>query len=176
MKYPITRKPHLFTKVAATALWMAVVAAIGMADIVKAAFEVETSYEKSQVVRTDAAPDTVVIEVVGSQLKYETTELKAKAGTKLAIKFVNKGSMPHNVVIVKSRKDIDPVGIAGMRARKNEYIPKSEKDRILGYSSLAKPNEESTFVITVPPPGKYPYVCTFPGHFRSMQGVLISVE
>lgn len=123
-----------------------------------------------------AVSDTVDVLVVGSQLAYEKEKITATAGEELVIRLVNEGTLPHNLVVVRSEKSINAVGMAALDAADNEYIPESEMKRILGYSPLAKPKQTVSFTITVPPPGEYPYICTFPGHFRSMQGVLISEE
>lgn len=126
--------------------------------------------------RGQSAPDTVVVPIEGSQLAYEKEEITATAGTELVIRLVNDGSMPHNLVLVRSDNAINPVGIAALDAADNEYIPESEMKRILGYTAMADPGETVELQITVPAPGEHPYICTFPGHFRSMQGVLISEE
>ncbi|TVQ02364.1 MAG: hypothetical protein EA359_11920 [Balneolaceae bacterium] len=39
---------------------------------------------------------------------------------------------------------------------------------------MAKLLKCQTVTVTVPPPGSYPYICTYPGHFTMMQGRLIS--
>lgn len=123
-----------------------------------------------------AAADTVTIRAVGSQLVYETTEIEAEAGTELTIRFVNEGAMPHNVVVLEADANVEEVGIAALQAQDTEYVPMSKEDQIVGYTEMAQPQETVSVTITVPPPGEYPYICTFPGHFRTMQGVLTSVE
>ena len=49
--------------------------------------------------------------------------------------------MPHNVVFVKSREDIQPVGVAGIRARDTGYVPMDDEinHEFLPYTELAKP-------------------------------------
>ena len=39
---------------------------------------------------------------------------------------------------------------------------------------LAGPGERMAVVFTMPPPGEYPFICTYPGHARFMQGTLVS--
>lgn len=118
----------------------------------------------------------VEIRSTGSDLSYDVTEIKARAGEELTIRYVNASDMPHNIVLVREEGDINPVGIAALQAYENDYIPENEMDRIITYTELARPGDTVEFTFTVPPPGTYPYICSYPGHFTSMQGRLISSE
>lgn len=123
-----------------------------------------------------AAGDTVVIRSEGADLSYDVTEIEATAGEELTIKYVNASDMPHNIVLVKTEADIMPVGTAALRAMDTDYVPQNEMDRIITSTELVRPGETFVHTFTVPPPGTYPYVCTYPGHFTLMQGRLISEE
>lgn len=120
--------------------------------------------------------DTVVVKSFGTDLSYDITEIRAKAGSTITIRYENTSDMPHNIVLVKTRADIQPVGVAGIRARDTEYVPQDEDSlsRILYSTSLAKPGSTVFVTMTVPEPGTYPYICTYPGHFTMMQGDLVS--
>jgi azurin len=121
--------------------------------------------------------DTVVIKSFGADLSYDITEIRATAGDTFTIEYDNSQSdMPHNIVFVNSRADIQPVGVASLRASQNDYIPEDEAslEKIFGYTKLARPGDTVYVTITVPDPGTYPYICTYPGHFTMMQGQLIS--
>lgn len=120
--------------------------------------------------------DTVIVQSFGTDLSYDITEIRAKAGSTITIRYENVSDMPHNIVLVKSRDDIQPVGVAGMRARDTGYVPQGDENqaRILANTELAKPGNTVHVTITVPDPGIYPYICTYPGHFTMMQGDLIS--
>lgn len=120
--------------------------------------------------------DTLVVKSTGTDLSYDITEIRAKAGSTITIRYENTSNMPHNVVFVNERSDIQPVGVGGLRARDTEYIPQDEEllKRIFGYTALARPGFTEYVTITVPEPGTYPYICTYPGHFTMMQGDLIS--
>lgn len=125
-----------------------------------------------------AAPgSTVTLGTLGDELAYEAVEIRARSGSEFTIEFVNNSSgMPHNVVFVNSESDINPVGIAALEASEHEYIPQSERERIFAYSGMAGPGETLTLTVKVPDePGVYPYICTYPGHFTVMQGVLIAL-
>ena len=54
-------------------------------------------------------------------------------------------------------------------------MPESEK--VLWTSKLLYANQKTELDFVAPEkPGDYPYICTFPGHWRSMNGVMRVVE
>src|SRR5687768_3707137 len=69
------------------------------------------------------ADTTITLRTVGSNLEFTPSEIAVKAGTKLRIRYVNDGTFPHNVVIVKTEADIDALGLAAFDAADNGYIP-----------------------------------------------------
>lgn len=113
-------------------------------------------------------------------MKFTVTEIRAKPGEALAITLVNQGTMPkfsmgHNLVILTP--DIDLNAFAGdtAMAAKTDYVPASYKDRIVATTKLLGPKERDTIVFNAPAkPGRYPFVCSFPGHMQvGMKGELI---
>ncbi|MEM6629062.1 MAG: DUF6797 domain-containing protein [Bacteroidota bacterium] len=120
-------------------------------------------------------PSTRIVDIhsTGIALSFSPTEIRMKPGERVVIRYKNAGGMAHNLVIVKSESDINPVGIAAISAQQDEFIPPSEKDRILAASRLAYPGDSVSVEFTAPGPGVYPYICTFSGHFTMMQGRII---
>ena len=120
----------------------------------------------------------IVIRPVGNEMKYQTVEFTVKAGQRVKIIMDNIATveaMQHNVVITKPGTNTNDVGLAAVQAGEAAgYIP--ESDAILFYTAIAKPGEKTEIEFTAPDPGDYPYVCTFPGHFALMKGVMHSVE
>jgi azurin len=43
---------------------------------------------------------------------------------------------------------------------------------VLAYTPLARKGETTELTFTTPSAGKYPYICTVPGHYVLMKGVL----
>lgn len=121
------------------------------------------------------ASDARVVELrsTGVTLSFDVTEIRAKAGERLRIRFVNASDMVHNIVLLKTEADIQPVGIAAIAAQADEFVPPQFADRILAASKLAYPGNTVEMEFTVPEPGTYPYICTFSGHFTMMQGRLV---
>lgn len=118
----------------------------------------------------------VVIQPVDNEMKYQTTEFTVKAGTKVRVVMDNiatSEAMQHNVAILKTDANKQEVGIAAINAGEAKgYIP--DHKAILFFTPITKPGNKSQVEFTAPPPGDYPYICTFPGHFATMQGVMHS--
>lgn len=124
------------------------------------------------------AAKTVTIEPVDNQMEYATTEIRAEAGSELTIVMNNTATSPamhHNVVILQDQEGVkEKVGTAAMQAKENDFIPSEHEDFIIAHTPMAAPEEETEVTFTVPPAGEYPYICTYPGHWQTMQGTLIS--
>jgi azurin len=59
----------------------------------------------------------------------------------------------------------DPEAVA------RQYVPRS--DDVLAYTDIVPPHDRHRIVFRAPrEPGRYPFVCTFPGHWRAMNGAL----
>lgn len=122
------------------------------------------------------ADTTITIRASSSTLEFNPARVSAKAGTRVRIRFVNDGTLPHNLVLPKQDDDIDALALAAYQAGETGYVPMNMKDRLLSWTALASPGEsvEATFV--VPAAGEYTYVCLFPGHANSMLGTLRALK
>ena len=114
-------------------------------------------------------------------MKFSLTEITAKPGEKLSVTFVNEGTTPkfsmgHNWVLLADGTDVPAFLVAAAEAVTTDYVPGGEPAaRILASSKLLGPNERDTVTFTAPTtPGRYEYICSFPGHYQvGMRGVLI---
>jgi azurin len=80
-------------------------------------------------------------------------------------------TLPHNWVLVKPGTEAS-VAAGGLKyGEPAGYINMSDRDMI-EHTPLAKPGETSELTFTAPAPGAYPYICTVPGHYMLMKGVL----
>ena len=82
---------------------------------------------------------------------------------------------PHNIIICKPGKKgvVEAAAMALMtdpKAMEKGYVP--ESDAIFAHSTLLQPNESGTVEFTATEPGAYDYLCTFPGHWILMKGVM----
>ena len=117
-----------------------------------------------------------IIRAVPARMKYDREEIHATAGEPIRLVFENNDTMPHNLVLVAigSREEVGRAAdemAAQAGAWEKGYIPESKK--VLHATRLLKPGESEMLTFNAPAePGKYEFVCTFPGHWRTMYGVL----
>jgi azurin len=110
----------------------------------------------------------------GNQMKYDVSEIYAKAGSKIKIEFINNAdmeTMKHNIVILKDKKFVKEVG--ELSAKEDDYLVENHEG-ILAYTTMIGPKESTELVLQVPTKkGKYPFICTYPGHYSVMKGILV---
>lgn len=121
----------------------------------------------------------IAIGTVVERMIYDKETIFAQAGKPIEIRFSNTDNMPHNFAIVQpgSLEEVGLLAEATARdadAKERHYVPKS--DKILIASRLIEPGQSQAITFEVPKtPGVYPYVCTYPGHWRRMYGALYVV-
>jgi len=124
-------------------------------------------------------PRTIVIKG-GDDMKYDVVAITAKPGEMLRVQFVTTGKIPkfamaHNFVLLKTGTDAKAFADKAMQATPDSsYIPAAMKGQVIAFTPLAGPGEKVEVTFKAPAaPGKYEYICTFPGHFAAgMRGVL----
>ncbi len=120
------------------------------------------------------------IRTIPEQMLYDRTLIVVEAGKPAEIILINEDAMPHNLVIVTPGA-LEEIGQAAEKmppepdAQGRHYIPPSTK--VLFATKLVEPGQQVKLSFTAPEqPGDYPYVCTFPGHWRRMVGTLAVVK
>lgn len=128
--------------------------------------------------------DTMGVQVVriGTEphrMSYDIKTIVTSPGKQLQIIFENTDMMPHNLVVTVpgAMQEVGELAEATSQspdAIARGYVPQSNK--ILAASRLVQPGEQDRVEFVVPAePGIYPYVCTYPGHWRRMFGSMIVV-
>lgn len=114
------------------------------------------------------------------QMMYDKERIVVQAGKPFEVFFENTDTMPHNVVIIEPGSLEEVGNLAETSATQpgamdRQYVPPSKK--VLVASRLIQPRESQRLAWTAPSKaGVYPFVCTFPGHWRRMHGALYVVE
>jgi azurin len=113
-------------------------------------------------------------------MKFSVVEIRAKAGERLSVTLVNKGNTPkfsmgHNWVLLTAAANADGFLMAAAEAATSDYVPVSKRADILAATKLLGPGERDSATFAAPAaPGKYPFLCSYPGHAQvGMRGVLI---
>jgi plastocyanin len=118
---------------------------------------------------------TIVVRASSSTLEFDPPEIAAKHGTRVRLRFINVGTLPHNIVFALRDDDIDTLAVAASKAA-GDYVPLTHKDKMFAYSTLASPGQTVDVTFVVPPPGEYTYVCLMSGHANTMLGTLRSLR
>jgi len=123
-------------------------------------------------------PDARSIKIsAGQNLTFSTSTLKARAGEVVRLTFDNPDVVPHNWVLIRPGSlarvgDLVNKIIAEPDAVIRSYVPRS--DDVLVYVDIVDAGQSSSIYFKVPDePGRYPYLCSFPGHWMIMNGVMI---
>jgi putative heme-binding domain-containing protein len=122
----------------------------------------------------------IAIGTVEERMIYDKESIAVEVGKPVEFRFSNTDNMPHNFAILKMGA-LEEVGLLSdstaqdADAKDRNFVPKS--DKVLLASRLLAPGETQAISFDVPKePGIYPYVCTYPGHWRRMFGALYVVE
>jgi azurin len=119
---------------------------------------------------------TITIKTIKEAMKYDIKSFTVKAGQTVEIIFENVDAMQHNMVITKPNM-LSKVGQAGDKMMKDpkgaekNYVPSIPE--VLFSTPLINPGKSYKLTFKAPAStGDYPYVCTFPGHWTLMNGIM----
>lgn len=118
---------------------------------------------------------TLEIQAVSNELQFRPRVLRMRAGEHVRLVFRNRWSqdsgMQHNWILARPGRK-DQVAEQGLQAGiERGYIPKSRD--VLAASHLTDPGRSVTIEFTAPAqPGRYPFLCSVPGHSSTMTGFL----
>jgi azurin len=114
------------------------------------------------------------VETDGDFLAFRPAELTCPTGAHVELTFHHAGSrvqQKHDWVLLQPGT-ADAFMQAVMDAgEKHDWMPPNDP-RVIAATPQIDPGETVTIEFTAPPPGDYPYVCTYTGHGEVMRGVL----
>ena len=116
------------------------------------------------------------LSAVPSKMLFDQEAFTVPAGRSVSLLFENPDGMPHNVVIVQPGST-EKVGLAAdAMARlkdgfEKHFVPAIPE--VLFATPLVNKGQSFRLDFKAPDtPGDYPFICSFPGHWRMMKGVL----
>ena len=118
----------------------------------------------------------ITIRTVPHRMRYDRPEIVVQAGKPFELVLENTDIMPHNLLVTTPGKMMEVAQTAERMATSPDafakgFVPDSKE--ILHTTKLLQSGETERLVIVAPSQaGDYPYVCTFPGHWRTMAGVM----
>jgi len=160
--------------------WIPMALEVGIVKHVKGAADAilvknKESVEQEALARARVA-QTIKIGVIQNEMKFDTKAITARGGSVIEIEFTNPDFMQHNLLILQ-KGSLEKVGAAADKLAQDpkgieqNYIPKMPE--VLFSTKLINPGETVKVRFRVPTePGDYPFICSFPGHWRIMNGVL----
>jgi azurin len=113
----------------------------------------------------------------GKNLTFATPSFTVKAGEAIRLTFANPDVVPHNWVLIKPGAlqrfgDLTNKIVADPEAVVHHYVPAS--DDVLAYTDIVPAHESFTIWFRAPATrGRYPFLCTFPGHWMVMNGQMV---
>ncbi len=125
---------------------------------------------------SDPNAQVISLKAIKETLKFDKKEFTVTAGKPVEIVFENPDAMQHNIVIGQPYsletigKEADKLITQKDGAEKN-YVPAIPQ--VLFSTPLINPNQTYRLKFTAPAEaGEYVFVCTFPGHWRIMNGIM----
>ncbi len=112
----------------------------------------------------------------GPNLTFAPAAFSARAGEPIKLTFSNPDVVPHNWALARPGTlakvgDLVNKIIAEPDAAARHYIPRTAD--ILFYMDIVDPGNDLTIAFRAPSTkGRYPFLCTFPGHWMVMNGVM----
>ena len=122
----------------------------------------------------------IVIEA-DDMMRFDTNRFTVRPGQMVRLTLNHVGSLPaqamgHNVVILEAGDGAIEFGMdvgeyGGSAA--NDFVPEELRDRVVAFTSMIGGGESATVEFQAPSePGDHPFLCSFPGHFGQMNGVM----
>lgn len=122
----------------------------------------------------------VLVHTVEEEMRYDIPWFAVEAGRDVQIVLKNEDLMPHNFVITAPDALQEVALLAAAEGPRigpsgKQYVPQS--DKVLVATEMVPAEQQARVTFKAPSsPGEYPYVCTFPGHWMRMYGVMVVVD
>ncbi len=135
---------------------------------------------KARAILAELGVRVVRIGTVYERMAYDRETIAVQAGRPVLFVLENIDAMPHNFVIVKPGEMARLGELAESQAQdpafaKRSFVPNDPS--VLAAGALMQPQTSQRLAFEAPTePGVYPYVCTYPGHWRRMFGAMYVVD
>ena len=122
--------------------------------------------------------DSVLLKA-NENMRFDKELFRVRAGKKISLILKNTSaksptSMAHNVVILKNGVDIADFADVVHDAKAEQYVPSSLDSLIIAHTKLVGGGDSDQVDFIIPKPGVYDFMCSFPGHWGTMQGKIVA--
>jgi glucose/arabinose dehydrogenase/lysophospholipase L1-like esterase/azurin len=118
----------------------------------------------------------IEIGTIPDLLQFATKQFQVPTAAPIALTFRNGDAIDHNLVLI-APGSVEKVGSAAdaMAGQPDglarQWIP--DLPQVLQATPIVKPQRAYTIYFSAPEkPGNYPFICSVPGHWRLMQGIM----
>jgi azurin len=122
--------------------------------------------------------DTINLQA-NENMRFNKEVFKIHARKKIMLIFKNTATpsgaaMTHNVVILRPGTDIADFADLARNAQKEQYIPSAVASLVIANTRLIGGGESDKVEFTIDQPGVYDFICSYPGHWGTMQGRIVA--
>ena len=122
--------------------------------------------------------DTIQLSANQNML-FDKELFRVKVGKKIRLTFKNTGakstmSMVHNVVILNKGTDIADFAEVARTAKTEHYVPATLASSIIAHTKTVSGGESDEVEFIIPQAGVYDFICSYPGHWGTMQGKIVA--
>jgi azurin len=124
----------------------------------------------------NAAVTEITLKTTGNtmtEMKYDQTDLHVKAGSTVKLKLINEAkdaAMQHNFILIQPGS-ADKVAAEGLKAGPDMNYTAKMSDVLIG-TKVVGPGQQTEISFPAPAKGTYDFICTYPGHYKMMNGKL----
>jgi len=151
---------------------------VGQSDSAKSQAASDSMERSVPGVENQKFTDTIQLQA-NENMRFDKELFKVHTGKKITLIFENTSvtantSMSHNVVILKPGIDLADFADAARNAQSEQYVPSSVGSLIIAHTKLVLGGQSDQVEFTISRPGVYPFICSFPGHWGTMQGKVVA--
>ena len=127
---------------------------------------------------TQKFTDTIQLQA-NENMRFDKELFKVHTGKKITLILENTSppantSMSHNVVILKPDIDLADFADVARNAQNEQYVPSSVSSLVIAHTKLVPGGQSDQVEFAISEPGVYPFICSFPGHWGTMQGKVVA--
>jgi azurin len=82
--------------------------------------------------------------------------------------------MAHNVVVLVKGTDIVDFADVARYAKNEQYVPSSVESLVIAHTKMVNGGQSDEVDFMITEPGTYDYICSYPGHWGTMQGKIVA--
>ena len=139
----------------------------------------ETSTPEASAPAAAQTTNHIVIKA-NDDMTFDKTAFTVKVGEEITLLLMNNGTMSkeamgHNFILLKPGSDASAFANKAASAKATDYIPTDLQSEIIAHTKLLGGRENDQIKFTVDE-GTYDFLCSFPGHFATMNGKIKAVK